>query len=473
MLTTPHLLWLSAAVLLMSLITTPVGATTIVVNTVTDELNQDGDCSLREAIQAANTDQAVDACPAGSGADTIQLGSSLLYSISIPGSGEDNNATGDFDLSSDIEIIGFVGTTFVSAGEFDRVFHIHSGAVVTLRQLVIQDGKPVGSGGGVWNQGTMILDTCKVTGNNGVSGGGISSGGITTIKNSSIVDNVASGGGGGISHALGDRLVIVDSTLSGNQASTGGGLFVAGLEMLRSTVTDNYASGNGGGVYKITGSIFDSIVNSTVSGNRSDASGGGIFIQDLTFLLLASSTVALNEADFDDVGSGSDGGDGGGIFVVGSSNRVKLHNTIVAKNEDGSSGTFEPYAPDCDGDITSLGYNLFGALDTGLIVCSFSGPATDDLIGLKGTPLDPSIGILAENGGPTRTHALISNSPAIDAGDPSGCIDENGDLLHSDQRLKERTFDGPPNRDPEARCDIGAYEYGAGPAKIIFTSGFE
>lgn len=313
------------------------------VNTVTDELNQDSDCSLREAIQAANTDQAVDNCPAGSGADTIQLGSSRLYSISIPGTGEDDNATGDFDLSSDIEITGFAGTTIISANKVDRVFHIHPGAVVTLRQLVIQDGKPIATGGGVWNQGTMTLDTCKVTGNNGVAGGGISSGGITTIKHSSIIDNVASGSGGGIVHVLGNRLILVDSTLSGNQASAGGGLFVAGLEMLRSTVSDNYASSSGGGIYKITGSIFDSIVNSTVSGNRSDADGGGIFVQDFARLLLASSTVALNEADFDDAATGN----GGGIFVEGSNGLVKLNNTIVAGNEDGSSGTFEPYAPDC------------------------------------------------------------------------------------------------------------------------------
>lgn len=80
--------------------------------------------------------------------------------------------------------------------------------------------------------------------------------------------------------------------------------------------------------------------------------------------------------------------------------------------------------------------------------------------------------MLAANDGPTRTHALISNSPAIDAGDPSGCIDENEALLYSDQRLKERTVDGP-DKNLEARCDIGAYEFGAGPLNIIFISGFE
>jgi len=74
-------------------------AAEIAVTTTADELNADGDCSLREAIQAANTDTAVDACPAGSGADTIVVPAGT-YAISIAGTGEDANATGDFDITS-------------------------------------------------------------------------------------------------------------------------------------------------------------------------------------------------------------------------------------------------------------------------------------------------------------------------------------------------------------------------------------
>ena len=80
---------------------------TFTVNTTDDELNSDGDCSLREAIQAANTDSAVDACPAGSGGDTITLPAGT-YTLAIAGMGEDNNATGDLDILNNVTINGQV-----------------------------------------------------------------------------------------------------------------------------------------------------------------------------------------------------------------------------------------------------------------------------------------------------------------------------------------------------------------------------
>src|SRR5437870_3850242 len=83
----------------------PVYGATITVNTTEDELTVDGNCSLREAIQAANTDSAVDACPAGSGADTITLPVGT-YTLTIPGANEDANQTGDLDNARDLTING-------------------------------------------------------------------------------------------------------------------------------------------------------------------------------------------------------------------------------------------------------------------------------------------------------------------------------------------------------------------------------
>src|SRR3970282_2551136 len=87
-------------------------AAAITVNTTDDELNADGDCSLREAITAANTDAAVDACTAGSGADTITLGAGV-YALSLGPAGDDSAATGDLDITDDLTIVclGSDGTT--------------------------------------------------------------------------------------------------------------------------------------------------------------------------------------------------------------------------------------------------------------------------------------------------------------------------------------------------------------------------
>jgi CSLREA domain-containing protein len=453
--------------LLFCFISAPASATIIQVNTIVDEINNDGDCSLREAIEAANTDTAVDQCPAGSGADRLVLQSSAIYQVSISGRLEDDNQTGDFDIASEIEVYGGTNTQ-ISGNLLDRVFHIKSGAVAILRNLRIADGKPDSNGGGVMNQGTMTMDNCIVVNNQATAGGGIQSNGMTEIYKSTIVNNSSTGGGGGIRHSPGDRLVLHDSTVSRNQAGSGGGLYVTGLDMLRSTVDRNYAATDGGGIYKVSGTVWDSIVNSTLSGNRSDADGGGLWVDDFNRLHIASSTITANEADSD----GASGGNGGGIYVREGNVIVKLANTIIARNEDNSAGMFAVYIPDCYGNVESLGYNLFGALNPAGAGCKISGPATGDLVGLVGNVLDPALNGLANNGGPTLTHALLGQSPAIDSGDPAGCADKNGAVLLSDQRLHERIHDGP-DQNLVARCDIGAYEYGAPLANTIFISGFE
>ena len=114
--------------------------TTIVVNTTTDSLGG-GACSLRAAVQAANTDTAVAGCPAGSGADTISLDDGETYLLSIAGGGEDNNETGDLDIISDLTIQGANTSTIIDADDLDRVIHVvSSNAHVTLLDLTVQNG---------------------------------------------------------------------------------------------------------------------------------------------------------------------------------------------------------------------------------------------------------------------------------------------------------------------------------------------
>jgi CSLREA domain-containing protein len=286
-------------------------ATTINVNTTTDELSVDGNCSLREAIQAANTDTAVDACTAGSGADTIVVPAGT-YTLSIPGAEEDANLTGDLDITSDLTING--ASTIIQACDssggpctgIDRVFHIvsieASHSTVTISGVTIRNGSITsgdtanrGDGGGILNDGTLILTNSTVSGS-------------------------TAGNGGGILNRPGGTATLTNSTVSGNTAIYSGGIFNYG------TLT---------------------LTNSTVSGNTaSDANAGGIFNRSGT-LTLTNSTVSGNTASYGP----------SGIFNVGGA--ATLKNTIVANGPSGRN---------CAGVITSLGHNL--SIDD---TCAFDG----------------------------------------------------------------------------------------------------
>jgi hypothetical protein len=166
------------------------------------------------------------------------------------------------------------------------------------------------------------------------------------------------------------------------------------------------------------------VSGNTVAGGSDVNLGGGIF--NRSTLVLKSSTVSNN------VASGGNHSDGGGIN--NSSGTTELQNSILAVN---TSST----APDCAGTIGSQGYNLVGD-NTG---CTFS-QTTGDQMGAGTTAIDPKLGPLQDNGGPTLTQALRLDSPAIDSGGASGC-------LATDQRGVAR---------PEGvACDIGAYEFDA------------
>ena len=333
------------------------------VNTTADELNADGDCSLREAITAANTDAPVDACPAGSGADTIELPAGT-HSLTITGSGEDAAATGDLDITADLTINGAgAATTIIDGGDLDRVFHILGGTPVQISGVTIQNGSVTAlGGGGIINLGTLTLTDSAVSGNTatGVYGGGIINlgGGTLTITGSTVSGNTVSDHGGGIYNG-GGTAILTNSTVSGNSGGRGGGI-------------SNYST--------LT------MTNVTVSGNTASITGGGIW------------------------------NDGSG---------ATLKNTIVANS---------PAGGDCYslGAITSAGHNLSG--DS---TCGFT--ASGDL-----QNTNPLLGPLADNGGPTQTHALLGGSPAIDAGSldcPPPAADQRGVA-----------------RPQAPTCDIGAFE---------------
>jgi polymorphic membrane protein len=281
-----------------------------------------------------------------------------------------------------------------------RIFDIPSGYFnVTISGLRIANGIGTDVGGGIFNEsfGTLAVADCTISGNTAGSGGGISNHGNTvTITASTISGNTAIDGGG-ICNVFGGPVTITDSTISSNTASSSGG----------------------GISNQFPGSAMN-LVNSTISGNTAPTGGG---IDNSVYgkggvVNLTSSTISGNSAS--NYGGGISTGAGG-----------TARNTITAKNT-------APNGPDVGGALTSYGFNLIGNNFGSMIT-----PTTGDQIGTPGSPIDPLLGQLADNGGPTKTQALLSGSPAINAGDPSAPA--------RDQRGYVR----------QNAPDIGAFEFGA------------
>jgi CSLREA domain-containing protein len=340
---------------------------TIHVNALHDfKLSDDGECTLREAIIAANSDKPSGKepgeCVAGSstGIDIIYLDVVGTYSLFRSDSGnEDASQTGDLDILGNLDIVGGPGRTIDGSGITDRVFHIFWGNVTITGVTIKNGGGTVNHGAGIYNHG-----------------------GNLTLERVALSGNVASHIGGGIYNAQMGTLTVVNSTVSGN-----------------TIISDDDPLSGGGGIFN-KGSL--TLNSSTISGNTVISDDGAPSV-------------------------------GGGIVnYFGTTN---LHNTIIAGNNAAS-------ARDCYGTLFSQGYNLIQ--DT--LGCTIHGNTTGNIIGQ-----DPLLGPLQDNGGGTLTQALLSGSPAIDAGENAACP-------LTDQRGEPRPMDGDANS--SFVCDMGAFEVG-------------
>lgn len=348
----------------------PIGATTINVNTTIDELNADGDCSLREAVRSANTDAAVDACTAGSGADTINLPAGT-YTLSLSGTGEDASLTGDLDIITEVTLSGAgSGSTIIDGNTIDRVLDTAWGPVL-ISNLTIQNGRLTGGNGGA---GIRNEAWCTLT-----------------LEGVKILSNVVSGTtssdiGGGILNM--GTLIMNNSTIDGNSADRGGGIFDNGtLTLSTSTISNNSVTSNGGGIvdFHETGSF----TNVTISNNNASGYGGMQARGNLSLLTLTNCTLAENMSNSVD-----------SLFVEWNAT-VTLKNTIL-DNESGDNCYIA-------GTLTSGGHNLESGNTCNLI------HATDL------TNTNPLLGSLTDNGGPTQTHTISPKSPAFNGGDNTGC----------------------------------------------------
>lgn len=308
-----------------------------------------------------------------------------------------------------------------------------------------------GDGGGVLCSANSIFASnltanANTVGSSSDGGGVYFSGGNITVSGLTVVGNQMPGGGsGGGAYISGGNITVDAATASGNsiQGGTAGGLFLAAgsVVLLNSTIDGNSAQFYGGILASGTTVTF---TNVTVSGNSAEIDGGGVYAAsgDSQF---SNVTVVDNQADSDNNGSGS----GGGIYVSGI---LTLRNSILAMNTANSG-----MGPDCTATLASDGYNIIGSDADCTITPPQGDPASTDLYGVA-----PALGGLADNGGPTQTRALLNGSPAIDGGDPAGCVDGNGSLVATDQRGQIRPS-GP-------RCDIGAFELGSSDLEIVKTA---
>lgn len=374
----------------------------------------DGPGSLRRAI--------VDACPGA----TVSFGDTLAgQTITL--------TSGELIINKPLTVDGGSQAITVSGNTTSHVFDIGASGGVTLSHLsivsgtnnnVVVDDGSVG-GGGIHNKGTLTVQDCVLSDNVSTGGGGgIYNQGALTVQDCVLSDNESADNGGGISN-FGGTLTVQNSVLSGNQSDKGGGGIGNGgsgnpsmLILQDSTLSGNAATYGGGLFNSNNGQI--TVHNSTLSGNAAtgtgDYDGGGAIDQGIGSVstTISNSTIVSNTAVSPNPAKS-------GIWLE--EGVLTLYNSIVAHNN--GTNNFQQDG----GTFTSLGYNLSNAWN-GLTT------ASTDLTG------DPQLGPLGDYGGITWTHALLPNSPAIDAGDPA-----TGPA--TDQRGVPRT---------DLRCDIGAFE---------------
>ncbi len=360
----------------------------LTVNTTGDEAIPDGSLSLREALLVSTgalplssltpQEQAqIVGQPAGSEVIQLAAGGTITLGSALPA------------VSNNISIQGPGAASLVVQGP---------GVVVGMTPFPLFSVSPY-----------MNVSLSGMTIANGIDHG-ILSEGILTVDGCTIANNLGDSQGGGILNELG-RLKVNNSTLTGNSAANGGGIFNAaggslGLGIVavnNSTLAANTAN-RGAGIYSGTGDAV-TMINSTISGNSAAIDGGGLYL-DASTATLSYVTLANNRAN-----TANSAGVGGGIRNIPSIFAVHLDHSIVAGNW--NLGAVSTTPDDVAGQVDPA--SLFNLIGWGAGMTGISTGSNGNRVGST-TRIDPLLGPLQNNGGPTMTQALLPGSPAIDKG---------------------------------------------------------
>ena len=444
-----------------------------------DSVDEDTGCSLVEAMISANANATRTRCASttsGSfGSDIVDIiefndpatgpWEGGLHGKYYPGTGTGTGGSGLPPVYSAMVFNGNGKEIYQWSQEFRALFIMESGDL-TINNLIIDEFIATDNtggflnkqdfGGAIYNEGKLVINQSEISENAAERGAGIYNSSTGDLK---LIDSQITGNNGPGLENWG-TLVVYRSSVSNNDSTgrAGGGLFnMAGAT---ATITQSLISGNttpsvGGGLINV-GTLY--IKDSTISGNTASSDGGGIVTSTT-----ASTTVLKNVTL-----SNNTGRNGGGIFLDGGS--LQMANTLISGNQLIPVGGSATEIRINSGDVDENQNNLIGhgGITTTQAVYALPAGSASALIwatsdGQTPTPLTNIIGPLATNGGPTKTHALAGNSPAIDKGFKGGfplffsegCYVPPLPGFSGYYRDDQRGISRPQKQ----ACDIGAYEY--------------
>jgi hypothetical protein len=438
-----------------------------------DNTNDSGTGSLRDAIDAANTNPGADVISINTTGEVTLLSAlpTITTDVTVTGPGQNQFSVNGADSFQVLRIqsgtVAISGLTITNGHCFSNPICSAAGGgiynasgTVSLSGVAVRNSATIGQGGGIYNTGTMTLSNSTVDSNTAVQtggsnafteAGGIWNDGTLTLTQSTVSGNTASATGasgqnapegGGIFNNTSGTVTVDQTTIGSNHATAGapptgttnaygGGIDNLGtLIMVRSTVSNNTASGTGGTFNSATAGGIGSAGTSTMTMDRTtvggntvtgsdDHRGGGLDLDGTSFTI-KSSTIAHNSA-----GTGAN---------LDASSSVTLKNTILSNPQAGTN---------CSGVPTvSPGYNIADDASCRLLGTGDQ-PSTDPMLA----------GSLGSNGGPTQTYLLDPNSPAVDNGLSSAgeSVDQRGAPRPTDFAARSNAPSGDGS-------DIGAFE---------------
>ncbi len=348
------------------------------------------------------------------------------------------------------------GTTTISGGLFRGNSAAWDGGGLYTSQWLSMTGTQFitnsasNNGGGIFNLGQVWANQSTFISNTAINGGGLANVGQVRLDQSTLISNSASSDGGGINNYSGGVITLTTSTVLSNSARYGGGIENVGhsaVTVVTSTVRGNTATNGGGGIDNYDGSVVTVIASAVL--NNTAFMGGGLTNDTGGLVTLDNSTLSGNVA----TGSTADGG-GGAVAHLGSAPRTTLNNSTLVNNTAvgarlSTSGLWvQSGALTATNSLIANNGQTNNLATVGGAFVSLGNNLSNDWNGQTTQASDktgnPLLGPLADNGGATWTHALLSGSPAINSANPATAF-------LTDQRGYPRQ--GTP--------DIGAYEAAA------------